>query len=61
MVGVQVFVLKGFRSQGFRSHKQYMDAFKAVRLNVTDDPDGLDRRGLYIGQKVPLDKRYRRP
>jgi len=33
---------------GLFTHQEYMDAFKAARLNVTHDPEGLDGRGLYI-------------
>ncbi|MBN2115302.1 MAG: class I SAM-dependent methyltransferase [Anaerolineales bacterium] len=36
---------------GLFTHREYMEAFKAARLNVTHDPEGLDGRGLYIGQK----------
>lgn len=34
---------------GLFTHKEYMDAFKAAKLNATHDPEGLDGRGLYIG------------
>lgn len=34
---------------GLFTHKQYVEAFKAAKLNVTHDPEGLDGRGLYIG------------
>ena len=40
---------------GLFTHKEYMDAFKVTDLNVTHDSNGLDGRGLYIGQK-PLNK-----
>lgn len=36
------------------THQEYMDAFKAARLQVTHDPEGLSGRGLYIGMK-PLE------
>lgn len=36
---------------GLFTHQEYMQAFKAAGLNVTHDPQGLDGRGLYIGQK----------
>ena len=38
---------------GLFTHKDHMDAFKAAGLKVTHDPEGLDGRGLYIGQKRP--------
>lgn len=34
---------------GLFTHKEYVEAFKAAKLNVTHDPEGLDGRGLYIG------------
>ncbi|MGZ9225741.1 MAG: class I SAM-dependent DNA methyltransferase [Anaerolineales bacterium] len=36
---------------GLFTHKEYMDAFKAARLTIRHDPEGLDGRGLYIGTK----------
>jgi ubiquinone/menaquinone biosynthesis C-methylase UbiE len=36
---------------GLFTHKDYMDAFQAAKLNVLHDPEGLDGRGLYIGTK----------
>lgn len=36
---------------GLFTHREYMDAFKAAKLNVTHDPEGLDGRGLYIATK----------
>ena len=36
---------------GLFTHQEYMDAFKATKLNVIHDRDGLDGRGLYIGTK----------
>lgn len=40
---------------GLFTHKEYMDASKVTDLNVIHDSNGLDGRGLYIGQK-PLNK-----
>jgi ubiquinone/menaquinone biosynthesis C-methylase UbiE len=34
---------------GLFTQKEYLDAFKTAKLNVTHDPKGLDGRGLYIG------------
>ena len=34
---------------GLFTHKEYLGAFKAAKLNVVHDPEGLDGRGLYIG------------
>lgn len=34
---------------GLFTHSEYMNAFKAAKLNVARDPQGLDGRGLYIG------------
>ncbi|HSK86789.1 MAG TPA: class I SAM-dependent methyltransferase, partial [Anaerolineales bacterium] len=36
---------------GLFSHQEYLNAFKAAGLKVAHDPEGLDGRGLYIGQK----------
>ena len=36
---------------GLFTHKEYMDAFKDTDLHITHDSNGLDGRGLYIGQK----------
>lgn len=36
---------------GLFTHKEYMDAFKAAKLDITHDAEGLDGRGLYIGRK----------
>lgn len=38
---------------GLFSHEQYMAAFRAAKLDVIHDPEGLDERGLYIGIKSP--------
>lgn len=32
------------------THEEYLDAFEAAGLDVIYDPDGLTRRGLYIGR-----------
>lgn len=37
---------------GLFTHRESMDAFKAAKLNVTHDPEGLDGRGLYIATKT---------
>lgn len=34
---------------GLFTHQEYMEAFKAAKLNVVHDPEGLEGRGLYIG------------
>jgi ubiquinone/menaquinone biosynthesis C-methylase UbiE len=34
---------------GLFTHEQYMQAFKAAKLSVSHDAEGLDGRGLYIG------------
>jgi ubiquinone/menaquinone biosynthesis C-methylase UbiE len=36
---------------GLFTHKENIDAFKAAKLDVTHDAEGLDGRGLYIGTK----------
>lgn len=36
---------------GLFSHRDYMNAFRAARLEVFHDKRGLDGRGLYIGRK----------
>jgi ubiquinone/menaquinone biosynthesis C-methylase UbiE len=39
---------------GLFTENEYLDAFRKAGLNVIHDADGLDGRGLYIGQK-PLE------
>ena len=39
---------------GLFSHEEYMEAFIKAGLNVAQDPEGVDGRGLYIGIK-PLE------
>jgi len=36
---------------GLFTHEEYLEAFRKTGLEVTHDPEGLDRRGLYIGVK----------
>jgi SAM-dependent methyltransferase len=40
---------------GLFSHEAYLAAFGAQELRVTYDAEGLTGRGLYIGQKRPVD------
>lgn len=37
---------------GLFTHEEYLSAFRAAKLEVTHDPEGLDGRGLYIGTKA---------
>ncbi len=36
---------------GLFTHAEYLSAFRAAKLEVVHDPEGLDGRGLYIGLK----------
>jgi SAM-dependent methyltransferase len=36
---------------GLFTHEEYLSAFRAAKLEVIHDPEGLDGRGLYIGLK----------
>jgi ubiquinone/menaquinone biosynthesis C-methylase UbiE len=44
---------------GLFTHKEYLEAFKAAKLNVVHDPEGLDGRGLYIGIHEENDEQNR--
>lgn len=37
-----------------KTHKGFLDSFKAADLRVKHDLKGLDGRGLYIGRKTNL-------
>ncbi len=42
---------KEIHELGLFTHEDYLSAFRAAKLEVIHDPEGLDGRGLYIGLK----------